>query len=172
MTFNIHVSTVRRNNFTVDLSKQSMMCCSASLFIVVTLIASVCGCGHKSATSHAVASPTSIPDVTFCEMVTKPDEFYRKLIRLHALLVRESMHGPVLGGAKGTPCATRDNVTWPELSNDQWAEVVRAGDAASYDIVAVGRFSRYAPSGGSDLWRDRASFQFEVTSFDKIEPRF
>jgi hypothetical protein len=72
----------------------------------------------------------------------------------------------------GTPCATRDNVTWPELSHEQWSEVVRAGDAASYDIVAVGKFSRYAPSGGSDLWRDRASFKFEVTSFDKIEPRF
>jgi hypothetical protein len=132
------------------------------------IIVAVSACQRKGGAPQSVTPP--LPDVTFCNVVTKLDAFEGKLVRLHATLVRESMHGAVIGG--DGKCSTRDNITWPELSEEQWAEVERSAHADAYDVVAVGKFSRIVPSGESDLWADQASIQFDVSSLESIKPQF
>lgn len=101
------------------------------LAFALTIAICVCACQRKRAESQVIAAP--LPDVTFCEVVGKPDEFDGKLIRLHALLVRESMHGGAIGDAQ---CATKNNITYPKLSANALAEIKRAAPAAAYDVVA------------------------------------
>lgn len=146
---------------------------SPLLVLIVALIALICGCARKNAISSTVA-PT-LPDLTFCDVVARPTDFEGKLIRLHAVF-SFGIHGPTVGDRN---CATVNNVTWANLSPAKWDELSHAAETAygakdspgALDLIAVGKFSRNTSSGGTDLWKDRAPFQFEVLSVEKITPR-
>jgi len=138
---------------------------SSCPLLVISLIALLCGCERK--TSQAVASPTPIPDATFCDVVAKPSDFDGKTIRLHAVF-QFGLHGPTVGDRK---CASIDNTTWANLSPDKWSELERSASGGAVDLVAVGKFSRNVASAGSDMWKDRAPFQFEVMSVETVTRR-
>jgi hypothetical protein len=136
-----------------------------SLPLLVVLL--ICGCGRKTPQTQAAASPIPVPDVTFCDVVAKPMDFEGKTIRLHAVF-HFGIHGPTVGDRR---CGSVENITWANLSAEKWAELERSAPAGAYDLVAVGKFSRNAKSGETDLWKDRAQFQFEVLTVEKVTRR-
>ena len=136
------------------------------LVLLVSLIVVLSGCARQTKTSPT-AVPTP-PDVRFCEVVAKPADFDGEIIRLRAVF-QFGLHGPTVGDRS---CASVDNITWANLSPEKWAELEGAAPVGAVDLVAVGRFARNVASGDSDLWKDRAPFQFEVLSVEKISPRF
>jgi hypothetical protein len=135
------------------------------LVLVVSLLGVLSACARQTKTSQT-AVPT-LPDLSFCEVVAKPADFDGKIIRLHAVF-QFGLHGPTVGDRS---CASVDNITWANLSPEKWAELERAAPAGAVDLVAVGKFARNVGSGDTDLWKDRAPFQFEVLSVEKITPR-
>jgi hypothetical protein len=155
---------------------QAIMKRSLHRLILFGLAASacLCGCARNSKTSQPVASQPPILELSFCDVVAKPDNYDGKILRLHAVF-SFGIHGPTIGD-RG--CSTVDNITWANLSPAKWDELSHAAQSAygakdspgAFDLVAVGKFSRNAPSGGTDLWKDRAPFQFEVLSVERITP--
>ena len=135
------------------------------LVLVVLLLGVLCACARQTKTSHlAVPLP---PDVRFCDVVAKPADFEGKIIRLHAVF-SFGIHGPTVGDGD---CASVENITWANLSREKWAELEHAAPAGAVNLVAVGKFARNVASGETDLWKDRAPFQFEVLSVEKTSPR-
>jgi hypothetical protein len=135
------------------------------LVLVVSLLGLLSACARPTKTSQtAVPAPQ---DLRFCEVVAKPADLEGKIIRLHAVF-SFGLHGPTVGDRS---CASVDNLTWANLSPEKWAELERAVPAGAVDLIAVGKFARNVASGETDLWKDRAPFQFEVLSVEKITPR-
>jgi len=134
--------------------------------LVVAVVALIGACGRKNSTSQTAPSPTPIPEVAFCDVVARPADFDGKIIRLRAAF-HFGIHGATVGDRN---CASVDNITWVSFSPDTFAELKRRTSDGAFNLVAIGKFSRNVPSGESDLWKDRAPFQFELISIEKITP--
>jgi hypothetical protein len=130
--------------------------------------------GQKADTPPArtpISSEQELPEIHFCQLVARPDEYEGKVVRVHAVY-SFGIHGATIGDRS---CSSVETITWVSMTPAMWDEVTRATENAygmknmsgPLDIIAVGRFGRNSPSDSSDSWRDRAPFRFELMRIEK-----
>jgi len=119
----------------------------------------------------SIASESGLPELSFCQLVAKPEEYEGKIIRVRGIY-SFGIHGAVIGDRS---CSSVETQTWVSLTPAMWDEVTRAMENAyemtnvtgSLDMIAVGRFERNKPSQSSDTWADRVPFKFELMRIEK-----
>jgi hypothetical protein len=112
--------------------------------------------GQKANTlgSTPIASESGLPELSFCQIVAKPEEYEGKVIRLRGIY-SFGIHGATIGDRS---CLSAETQPWVSLTPAMWDEVTRAMENAygmknvsgALDMMAVGRFERHNPSHSSD----------------------
>ena len=118
-----------------------------------------------------------LPPIDYCELRNSPDHFDGKTVKIRAQIANFG-HGYYFNDER---CSDKvhdelldDNRTAVSFYEPQAAKLDDALDQAGFiccygeptSIIAVGRFIRQYPSGGSDRMLDRTSFHFELFSFE------
>lgn len=116
------------------------------------------------------SSESELLELSFCQIVAKPEEYEGKVIRIRAVY-SFGIHGATIGDRS---CSGGETGTWVSVTQAMWDELTRATEkaygmknvAGPIDMVAVGRFERNNPSFASDTWADRLPFRFELMQIE------
>jgi hypothetical protein len=148
----------------------------AKLVVITALVASF---ACSKAERFEEIDIAKLPQIDYCELRDSPDRYDGKIVKIRAQIANFG-HGDYFDDER---CSRKvyENLRDDDRTAVRYYEphaaklrdalkqaglVCCLGDPTS--IIAIGRFTREYPAGGSDLMSDRTSFHFELYSVEPV----
>lgn len=113
---------------------------------------------------------TELPAVTYCKLVSDPEKYNGKIVRLTARLT-SGKHGLLFMDADCSDVEQAAVIFNPQNREEIKRNYLEVGKSGTFsedlDLITVGRFRKVIPSFASDALVNTASLQFEIMHIEK-----